>query len=154
MQMHSILACGSLPLFVFTASLMAQEAVNRTEDEAAVRRAVLDYVEGIYDVRPEFIERSVDPGLNKFGFWRASEETEFKDGSVMTYEELLALAASYNKEGRIPKNAAKEIIVFEVMDKIATAKLVAAWGVDYFHLVKQDDGWKILQIVWQSQPKK
>ena len=37
-------------------------------DRAAVERAALDYVEGVYEVKPELIERSVHPDLAKVGF--------------------------------------------------------------------------------------
>ena len=131
-----------------------ETAASSKDDKAAVRRAVLDYVEGVYDLKPEYIERSVHPELKKFGFWRPEKETEFKPGSAMTFEQLKTLAANYNKDGRIPKDAPKEIEIYDVMDKMAAAKLTAAWGMDYFHLIKENGQWKILQIVWQSPPKK
>jgi hypothetical protein len=123
-------------------------------DKVAVEQAVRDYVEGVYDVKPELIERSVHPDLKKFGFWRPEEDKQFKPGQPMTFEQLRDLAASYNKDGRIPDDAPKKIEILDVMDKIASAKLTAAWGTDYFHLVKEDGKWKILQVVWQSPPKK
>ena len=43
--------------------------------------------------------------------------------------------------------------IFDVLDKTASAKLTAHWGIDYFHLVKEDGKWKIYQVLWQSPPK-
>lgn len=131
-----------------------QESKSPSNDRAAVKRAVLDYVEGVYEVKPELIERSVHPDLKKLGYWRPEEEEQFKPGSRMTFEQLRDLAANYNKEGRIPEDAPKKIEILDVMDKIASAKLTAAWGTDYFHLVKEDGKWKILHVVWQSPPRK
>ena len=128
-------------------------ATAPSDDRAAVKRAVLDYVEAIYEVKPELIKRSVHPDLKKLGFWRSEGDEQFKPGSAMTFDQLHELASTYNKDGRIPEPAIKKIEVFDVMDKIATAKLTADWGSDYLHLVKQDGNWKILQIVWQSPPK-
>lgn len=121
-----------------------------SDDRTAVKRAVLDYVEGVYDVKPDLIERGVDSELKKFGFWRPSPDKPFNAGSKMTYRQLYDLSKTYNTQGRIPADAPKKIVVFDVMDRIATAKLDAAWGTDYFHLVKRDGQWKILQVVWQS----
>jgi hypothetical protein len=132
----------------------ARDSQSPANDKAAVEQAVLDYVEGVYDVKPELIERGVHPDLKKFGFWRPTDEEQFKPGSPMTFEQLRDLAASYNKDGRIPDDAPKKIEILDVMDKIASAKLTAAWGTDYFHLVKEDGKWKILQVVWQSPAKK
>jgi hypothetical protein len=124
------------------------------DDKSAVERAVLDYVEGIYDVKPELIERGVHPDLKKFGFWRPEKEDQFQPGSAMTFEQLKDLAAEYNQDGRIKADAPKKVEVLDVMDKIASAKLTAQWGTDMFHLVKQDGKWRILQVVWQSPSKK
>ena len=62
------------------------------------------------------------------------------------------MAGTWNKDGRVPDDAPREVTVLDVLDKTASAKLVAHWGVDYFHLVKEDGEWKILQVLWQSPP--
>ena len=117
------------------------------EDIEGVRAAVLDYVEGVYEVDPARIERSVHPSMRKHGFaFRRGKYQEIP----MTFEQLKRLAAQYNKNGQIPKDAPKEITIFEVMDKTASAKLVASWGMDYFHLAKYEGKWMITNVVWQS----
>ena len=45
------------------------QAATREADTEAVRAAVLDYVEAIYEIDPSRIERSVDPALKKFGYY-------------------------------------------------------------------------------------
>ena len=47
----------------------------------------------------------------------------------------------------------KEIEIYDVNTKTASAKLTAEWGVDYFHLSKVNDQWKIVNVIWQSMPK-
>ena len=39
-----------------------------------------------------------------------------------------------------------------VLDKTASAKVVAHWGVDYMHLAKVDGRWMIRNILCQSPP--
>jgi hypothetical protein len=34
----------------------------------------------------------------------------------------------------------------------ASAKLVAAWGVDYLRLAKYDGRWMIVNVLWRSPP--
>ncbi len=46
----------------------------------------------------------------------------------------------------------EKVEVFDVLDQTAAAKLTALWGVDYLHLAKFEGEWKILQVLWQSQP--
>lgn len=69
----------------------------------------------------------------------------------MTYNQLVSLAGTWNSTGdRVDANTPKDIIVFEVNDKSASAKLTAVWGIDFFHLAKVDGKWKIMNVLWQS----
>ncbi len=121
-------------------------------DRAAVKQAAMDYIESVYNVNPALVERSVHPDLVKRGFFLRQGEANYS-ASAMTYAQLVELAKTYNTEGRIPKNAPKEVAVFDVADKTASVKVTAAWGIDYMHLAKYDGKWKIINILWQSPPK-
>lgn len=122
------------------------------EDREAVERAVLDYVEAFYEMRPELLERSVHADLAKFGFWRRPGDEEYR-GSPMSFEQAVTVAKTWNRDGRAGDDAPKKVEVFDVLDQTAAAKLTALWGVDYMHLAKFEGEWKILQVLWQSPPE-
>lgn len=128
-------------------------AAADSKDEAAVRQAVLDYVEGVYNVDPSRIERSVHPKLAKIGFYRSATDPTYRSGNGMTYDGLIEVAKTWNKSGKLRKDAPKEITLFEVLDQVASAKLVAEWGIDYFHLAKFEGKWLIVNVIWQSPPQ-
>ncbi len=130
---------------------MVSFAQTDTEREA-VRQAALDYVEGVYEVDATRIERSVHPDLVKRGFYIKKGETSYSF-SPMTFAELVNLAKTYNKNGRVPKDAPREVVILDVLDQTASVKVVAVWGVDYMHLAKYDGKWMIVNILWQSPPK-
>ena len=132
--------------------LPAAAAAQTDAEREAVRQAVLDYVEGIYEVNPARIERSVHPDLAKRGFFVKRGETAYSS-DVMTFQQLVELAKTYNKNGRVPKDAPKEVVVFDISDQTASAKLTAVWGIDYIHLAKYDGKWKIVNILWQEPAK-
>ena len=138
---------------VFNVEPKAKPAANtqQPDDREAVKQAVLDYVEALYEADSARIERSVHRDLFKLGFERD------KDGTYkpyrMTYQELYDLAGRWNKNGRIPKNSKKEIVVYDVTDQTASAKLTAMWGIDYLHLAKFDGKWMITDILWQTPPR-
>jgi hypothetical protein len=141
-------------LFAFVLVFPAAGYAQAGADKEAVRQAVLDYVEGVYEVAPERIERSVHTDLVKRGFYIKKGETAYTF-APMTFAELVNLAKTYNKSGsRVPKDAPKEIVIFDVLDQTAAAKLTAVWGVDYFQLAKYDGKWKIVNILWQTPPPK
>ena len=147
---------NKLMIMVFALALalacpMVGFAQSDTEREA-VRQAALDYVEGVYEVDATRIERSVHPDLVKRGFYIKKGETTYSF-SPMTFAELVNLAKTYNKNGRVPKDAPKDVIVLDVLDQTASVKVVAVWGVDYMHLAKYDGKWMIVNILWQSPPK-
>ena len=127
------------------------EQKQHAKNEAAVRAAVLDYVEGIYEVEPERIKRSVHTSLRKHGFWKDPEGNyrEFP----MNFDQLVELAGRWNKDGsRANADSPKKITIFEVKDMTASAKVVAEWGQDYFHLANYEGKWMITNVIWQSIP--
>lgn len=143
---------GVAIIALLAAPLIARSVAYEAEEQA-VREAALDYVEGVYEVAPARIERSVHPELRKLGFWRRNADDPYRS-APMTFEQLVNLAGNYNKDGRVPKDAVKEVVVLDVLDQTASVKLVAHWGIDYMHLAKYDGKWKIINVLWQSHPPK
>ena len=149
MRAFRSIAAASLAVVVTVASSLSSQA---QDDRAAVQQAALDYVEGIYAVQPDRIERSVHPTLNKRGFYKKDASSPYVE-SPMTYEQLVKLASSWNKDGK-RDTSVKEITILDLLDQTAVVKLKASWGVDYMFLGKFDGKWKIMQILWQSHPPK
>jgi hypothetical protein len=127
-------------------------AQGTSQESEAVRQAALDYLEGIYNVQPERIERSVHPTLNKRGFYKKDASSPYVE-SPMTYEQLVKLAASWNKDGK-RDTSVREVTILDMLDQTAVVKLKASWGIDYMFLGKYEGKWKIMQILWQSHPPK
>ena len=123
------------------------------EDHEAVTAAITDYVEGLYLVDSTRIERSVDSTLRKLGYWYNKKEQKYANNLPMTYNQLVRLAARWNSDGdQVDGNSPKKIEIYDLNSKTASAKLTAAWGIDYFHLGKVDGEWKIYNVMWQSTP--
>ena len=133
-------------LVVVSVSLsLAQADSSRTyDDEQGVYDAVEDYLEGLYQAQPDRIERSVSKDLVKFGYWRQSADEAYA-GSPMNFEQLKQLASRWNANNRmkLDDKTPREIVVLDVLDKTAVAKLTAQWGIDYFQLENIDGKWMI-----------
>ena len=142
----------ALAFLLIAIPVAAQQEANA--DREAVRQAVLDYVEGIYNVEPQRIERSVSPNLAKMGFYRPPADTAYRPARAMAYQQLVEIARNYNKEGKLRKDAPKTIEIYEVLDQTATVKLTAEWGIDFMHLAKMDGKWMIVNVLWQSHPNR
>lgn len=149
-QEEMIVRCAVL---VATAAVMfAVPASAQTEaDRAAVTAAVLDYVEGFYEGDSTRLVRSVWTDVRKYGYYRQGEGPY--QGSAMPYPEFMRFANGV-KSGRIsqPEERPKQIELLDVQDQTAAAKLTAWWGTDYLLLARQDGGWRITHVLWQSRP--
>jgi hypothetical protein len=134
-------------LFVVNASVVAQGKADHRE---AVRRAVLDYVEGFYEGDTTKFVRSVSPTVYKYGY---SKRGETYVGSQMPYSGFMSFANGVKAgRNRPPANAPKEVTIYDVQDQTASAKLTAWWGTDYLLVAKQDGRWVITHVMWQSPP--
>jgi hypothetical protein len=139
---------------VALAAITGQAQSGSAAEKEAVRAAALDYIDGIYQAKPELIARSVHTDLAKRGYFRKKGETTFSN-EPMTYQQLFDLAGRWNKDGKRPiATYPREAVVYEVLDQTASAKVTAMWGIDYMHLAKYDGKWKIVNILWQEPPQK
>ena len=111
----------------------------------------MDYVEAIYQGKPDLIERSVHPALVKRGFYRPDDASEYRAPALMSYEQLVDLAGWW-KDTKEGEELTFAVEVLDVLDVTAAAKLTADWGIDYMHLAKVDGRWMIVQVLWQSHP--
>jgi hypothetical protein len=148
--MRAVLVALLLPL----APLAGQRPAAPASDSAAVRAAVLDYVEGFYEGDSARLVRSVWPEVRKYGYY-AEADTAAYVGEAMPYDAFMRYAnAVKSGRARTPANAPKEIEIFDVQDQTASAKLTAWWGTDYMLLARQPDGhWMITHVLWQSPPR-
>jgi len=128
-----------------------QSVETRLEITHEIENAVGNYVDAIYQAKPDWIERSVDKSLTKYGFDRERGTSNYV-GSVMTFDQLVEGAGKWYAGHPAGPDAKRKIEVLDVMDKIACAKLTADWGIDYMHLTEVDGRWMIVHIIWQSPP--
>ena len=147
MARRLVLALG----FLLAAALPA--AAQAPDDREAVRRAVLDYVEGFYEGDTARLMRSVWPQVRKYGYSRDAALGTYR-GMAMPFPTGFANYAESVKAGRskTPPNAPKDIAIFDVQDQTASAKLTAWWGTDYLLLAKENGRWMITHVLWQSPP--
>ena len=62
---------------------------------------------------------------------------------------MILLAASYNRAGdKFPENPQKTVEIFDVQGVVASVKLIADEWIDYMHLVKINDVWTVVNVLW------
>ena len=146
--------CFAILMFVGALAGFTGHAQSKAgAEKEAVAATAMDYLVALYEAKPELIARSVHTDLSKRGYFRKKGETTFTS-TPMSYQQLFDLAGTWNKNGKRPvATAPKDVVVYEVLNQTASAKVTALWGIDYMHLSKYDGKWKIVNILWQEPPQ-
>ncbi len=135
------------------ATTAVQAQVAQSTDAEGVTLAARDYVEAFYQGDSTRIVRSVSPTVVKYGYYIPKGDSTYH-GTGMSYAQMLDYVRQVRAGGRAtPASAPREVVLLEVLDQIAAAKVVAWWGTDYLHLAKLDGRWMITQVIWQSPPQ-
>lgn len=126
-------------------------AFGQSADQSeGVKRAVLYYVEGFYEGDTIKLKRGISPTLYKYGYWQDANTKKF-GGEQMTFKQAVDYARGVKEKKRFAKSdAPKKIVILDVEEQVAAAKLTAWWGIDYLLLSKQGDAWVIDQVLWQG----
>lgn len=134
-------------LLFFVPNLFSQ---NSAENEAAIKRAALDYIEGFYEGDTLKIKNALKPSLYKFGYWK-NKEGVYKSDGLMSYQDAINYAKSrFEKKKPVNPNWPKGVVVLDISNHIAAAKITAWWGVDYLLLSKDGNKWIIEQVLWKG----
>ncbi len=129
-------------------------AQTNTEKEA-VERACMNYIEGFYEGDTKKLEASLQPQLYKFGFMKNKDTNAYQQVAEMSYDAAMVYANDVKEKQRFPKpDAPKEVMVLDIGNHIAAARVTAWWGIDYLLLSKTDDGWMIEQVLWEGPLQK
>jgi hypothetical protein len=146
LRVTRLFACAWALSLVVAGRLDAQAA----PDKEGVRRAVLDYVEGFYEGDTTKLVRSVHPDVQKYGYWIPRDSTQYS-GEAMPWPDFLSYARNIRMRGKpAPADAPKDVVVYDVQDQTASAKLTAWWGTDYLLLARYGGRWMIRMVLWQS----
>jgi Putative lumazine-binding len=121
-------------------TVMAVSTTPQT-DRAAIVATVLDYFEGWFDGDAERMERALHPELAK-----RSSEVRWTTTKARMVE--LTRAGEGRKEDP-GSDRGIDVDVVDVYGSIATAVVRSPVYREYVHLVKTEDGWKILNALWR-----
>lgn len=147
-----------LAAMAVTAAALATEPAETTEpaeptDEEGIRLAVMNYVNSIYQVKPELVDESVHAKLQKVGFVPNKDGDGYRE-MWMTRDELRELAVHWNQDGSLdPATAKAEVKILAQLDQIAIVRLDAEWGIDFIQLAKMKGTWMIINVMWQTYPQ-
>jgi len=122
-----------------------------TSDHAAIRETALDYIEGFYDGDAARMERSLHPELAK----RIAHPDPLSGRSHLAEMSALALTRFTREKAQLPTPTAErqqDVIVLDVFENAASAKVIASTWIDYLHLSRFNGRWVIVNVLWEMKP--
>jgi Putative lumazine-binding len=117
------------------------------DDDAKIRAAVLDYMEGWYTADAERVERALHPDLAKRAYLPGP------DGKPqLSHLSALALVQFTRKSN--DQNRHAEVKILDRFEGAASVRATMTEWVDFMHLVKVGAEWKIINILWELTPER
>ena len=141
-------------MVAFSLSVHAQASA----DSLAIEKAVRDYVEGWQSGDTERVSGAVSPELAKRAVMSDDKNHYFISDMSAS---LLVFVTLKNKDGiRMPDLTPEEpfklyVKILDISGNVASAK---AWNtkygfLDYCHLARYGESWKIVNVLWDYLPK-
>src|SRR5262245_21574500 len=134
-----------------TGSVGAQQARATSPLDDTQRASIIstirdDYYGGWFEGDAARMARAVHPALAK----RALDQDDPRSGELWdtTAEEMIAATAAGNGRSRAGTGRV-DITIHHAGADIATATAVADQYVDYLHLIRTPDGWRIINALWR-----
>lgn len=117
------------------------------EEKTAVENTLRDYIEGWYNGDAVRMDRSLHDDLVKRIPTKDSTDLDIKLRMV-SKSRMVELT---EKGGGESPDAEYQIFVDDIHEDIATARVLSLEYLDYLHLVKTNEGWKIVNILFRSR---
>ena len=134
-------------LLLSTVTIQAQQATNESK---AIEKTILNYIENFFENNFEEMNKSLHPRLAKRGL--NPDRTLSEDFPPQKLKELMQKKQIFPLKNQ--SNLVENIAVFGDMAKasLVTGYPNTRW-VEYIHLVKLDNEWKIINVFWEFYPK-
>ena len=123
-----------------------------SDENEAIRKTALDYIEGWYAGDAVRMERALHPELAK-----RMISTDPKTGrSQFNHMGATALVQRTRDSGgkNTPQDRQlKEVTILDRYNNAAVVKIVASDWIDYLQVAKFNGDWKIINVLWELKPK-
>jgi hypothetical protein len=139
-----ILLCALLSTRL-TPALPGQTAA----DSAAIRATAHDYIDGWYTNDPARMERALHPHLAKRLVW--ADSTGKSHLVDLTALELIQGTRSHPPTPVSDRR--DDVTILSTFGNAAMVRIDASDWVDYLQVIKWNDGWKIINVVWATRPE-
>lgn len=139
--------------FLLVSLMIPYSTLAGDEDEdAAIKQAALDYIEGWYEGNAERMERALHPELAKRAVFTDSRsgQSRLQQMSAMTLVQYTK--AGYGKKVPVDQQQ-KDVFILDKYENVAVVKVIALEWIDYLQIARYNGEWKIVNVLWEMKPK-
>ena len=133
-------------------SAIATAQTGTSNDDEAIRKTALDYIEGWYSGDAARMQCALHPELAK-----RMISTDPKTGRSQFNHMGAMMLVQRTREGigkKIPQDRqSKEVTILDRYNNTAVVKIVASDWIDYLEVAKFNGDWKIINVLWELKPK-
>jgi hypothetical protein len=122
------------------------EEGSSAEDRSSITGVLLDYFEGWFDADPSRISSALHSELAKRGVRDGDSGPRL---ASMTTDEMVGWTREGEGARERPVNLEIHVDVLDVYRDIATAVVRSTVYVEYCHLVRTPDGWKVVNTLYR-----
>ena len=145
-------------LNLISVMLVAQTTSNNemqfAENEKAIRKVALDYIEGWYSADTIRMAKALSKDLKKRGFIM-SYKSKKEIIANASYPQMIKWTGERNDQLALDNNIELKVEIIEIGERIANVKTITPDFIDYIHLGKIAGEWKIYNVIWElKSPKK
>lgn len=146
--MRGNLTFGFMVIAIFAIGGFAQTDADRD----GIKRAALNYAEGWYEGNADKMESALSPDLAK-RIVRTNDRGQSNLGQMTAMSLVQGTRSGYGKQ--TPKDEQqKDVTILDVFGAAATVKLEMRDWIDYLHIGKFNGKWVIINVLWETKPKK
>ncbi len=141
----------SLVFLLTTLCISAQSVI----DTLAIKETTLNYIEGYFYKDAERMEKALHPELVKRSIQKTKDGYEFvlnRGASFM----IMAAANNSNRHAANPEEPIESIVeIYDIVGNAANVKVSTNQYdfIDYLHVGKYNNEWKIINVFWANLPK-
>lgn len=146
--MRQTFSLGVAVLVFFTVCGLGQSDTDRD----AIKRTALNYAEGWYEGNADKMESALSPDLAK-RIVRTNEKGQSMLGQMTAMSLVQGTRTGYGKS--TPKDEQqKDVTILDMFGSAASVRLEMRDWIDYLHVGKFNGKWVIINVLWETKPKK
>ena len=137
-------------LLVLSVAALAWGSTNSANEKAAVAVVAQNYMDAYYTADSARMQKTLHPDFHKRTLKTVNGHTEISEDTVQSMVEGVRLGSGQEIP---PAERVQKIEVLDVYRDAASVKVVTGRWIDYMHLTKLNDEWRVLDVVLQYTRK-